>query len=110
MRGDAAAAQRVLRRECLSHLPGRLDRLRCGKALQPAATDVGKRFPAQRFHLALEPGDPGEAHGRPYDAGKELDSAGECSGALWLDGCLECALDDGLRVSAVGSNVRILKC
>ena len=63
--GPAAveAAERVLRREHLRHVPGRLDRVPLRRRHELAAADVGQRLPAHRLDLAVVAGAARRAHG-----------------------------------------------
>ena len=60
------AAERVLRRAHLHHLPGRLGGVQVRERHELAAVDVGQRFPAQRLHLALVAGDARRADPAPH--------------------------------------------
>jgi predicted TIM-barrel fold metal-dependent hydrolase len=64
-RAEAVEAPvRVLPREHLHDLPGRLGRVQDRRSDEPRAPDVGERLPAQRLHVALVPGDAGSTRQR----------------------------------------------
>ena len=87
-----ASAQRIFRRAHLRHVPGRLGGVQDQGPLQCAPPDVGERFPALGFDLAVIAGDAGRAHDGPDRAGAQLDLPRQRGGALRpaeLAGCRE---------------------
>jgi len=63
--GALEAAVRLLPRERLHHVPGRLGGVQDRRSHELGAPHVGERLPAQRLHLALVPGAPGAPPRRP---------------------------------------------
>ena len=63
--GAVEAAERVLRREHLHDVPGRLGRVPARRPDELAPPDVGQRLPAQRLDLAVDAGDARRARRRP---------------------------------------------
>ena len=63
--GDAVEdAERVLPREHLRHVPGRLGGVQGGAPHERRPAHVGQRLPAQRLHVAVVAGDARRAHRR----------------------------------------------
>ena len=64
-------------------VPGRLDGVQACRRHELAAADVGQRLPAQRLHVAVEPGDARRAHAVAERASRSRRSSAATSAELY---------------------------